>query len=387
MSTFLSSGTNFSKLFFVTVILFGCKKIDLNYAKITSENKLNSNRTVKQVIFSGQPDAVNTIVQVSTDKERKRFLIPLKTQTSNLHKYLLMEQNSFQLPMVKTYVISKETLTKKTDLFDIPFSKDGVSVYNNNSKDGTSSKLILKYKNKELNLDDIVSNTGSESEPISSYAPVPGGGGYCVDHWWVEWDEETGEILSITWLGSECYGCAATGTCSEGGGGGGGGGGSIDSTTLFNAAVDEYEGMHNGDFNLLSTVNFYYPVTQTSSVVKPIEWTVAQTSYFVVKCKSTTSAFYNLGTSNIYVDNLLNNTTTFTMLQSNFFWNIYWNAGNLSSGIITNNNANFTYGESNVTGNITYTAKSIWWAIFNSQPNMAADSDLIVYYHIVEGGS
>jgi hypothetical protein len=143
--------------------------------------------------------------------------------------------------------------------------------------------------------------------------------------------------------------------------------------------------MHQG-FDLTTIMHWYIPLTVTSSITRNLEWPVVENEYFVVKCTSTTSAHCN-SVAYIHVDNLLNNNTTFNMRKSPWFWNVSWSAGNLFPGTISNNDAFFTHGSSTVTGNIYFTAKYSFFEVFNSLPNMAADSGLIVYYESGSGGT
>ena len=382
MNTFMSVCAKFCKFLFATLILFSCKKADLSNSHVIPETKLISTKTVKQITFSGQPDLRNSIVQKSPDKKLQRFLIPLKTGTTTLHKYLLIEQNSVQHLQTRTFLISKKELTQKADLFSIPFSKDGVTAYDIDCKNGTSNKLLLKHKDKELNLNDIIDNANFTNETVSNYAEPSGG--YCIDHWWVTYDTETGEIISLVYLGYDCYGCAATNTCTPSGGGGGTPT-SEDSAALLLAVSDEYDGVHDGDFYMFTPKTFMVPTytSSTSPSTNQFNWPIVNADYYKVNCKTTTS-YYFVPLRSVHVSECNNNSTLFEMKKTSFFWRVSWQQGSLPQGIIRLNNTPWAEAESTIGGNIHIEARSPWWEFMNSMPTISAESSLIVFYRVPE---
>lgn len=287
-----------------------------------------------------------------------------------MHKYILVKQNVQPYSQSRTFVISKQPITGENDLFAIPFEKDEIVAYDINSKKGVSSKLLLKHNNKELNYNDKIDTGGQNIVPTYE--------GYCIDHWWVTYNSTTGEIIAIEYLNSDCYGCAATGTCPTNGGGG-----NPNNSDLAAAALAEYNMLQGGDYGLVTTMTLRLPSNSSASVTRPIDWTLAKTSYFVITCKSTTTANKIPNTLRIHVDNLLNNNTVFDRISASVFWNISWMPGNLYPGYIDNNDTFTPRGNSNVSGNVHYSAKSSLWEIFNAQPDVAVDSYLTVNYDLL----
>jgi hypothetical protein len=222
-------------LLLFALLLGGCKKTDVTKPGTATEAKPVLAKTVTDVVFSGQPDIGSSIVQLSADGQRQRTLVPLSAKNTTLHKYLLLETQPGEKTSVQTFVIAKTQLTSKDNLFDIAFKGDGVTAYEKNTKANVTHRLLAKHDKKEMSLNGKFGDAlkGSELEPDN---PDPGDdiGGFCIDHWWVTYDVETGQILSIEYLGSDCYGCEETGTCGVGGGGGSGGPGNIDSLLAAN---------------------------------------------------------------------------------------------------------------------------------------------------------
>lgn len=224
------------------------------------------------------------------------------------------------------------------------------------------------FKQKEKNKNDNTSNTAPEE--------------ICIDWYWQHY--ENGILIWEVYLFTECYEVGGGGGGGSGGGGGGGNHGNcVVNCNEVSEALGQYDEMHSG-FDRTTIAHWYIPLSVTSSITSNIDWNIIQNSYFVVKCKSTSSAHCNANAT-IHVDNLLNNTTTFNMLQTSLFWNLSWSAGNLYPGTISNNDASFTHGDSEVSGNIYWTAKYSWLEIFNSLPTKSTESGLVLYYEVGSG--
>jgi hypothetical protein len=221
---------------FATAILFSCKKNDVNKPVTVNAARVLPEKTVKDVVFSGEPDITRSIIQLSANGQRQRTLVPLRANNTALHKYLLIETQPGEKTRIQTYVIAKTQLTKTDNLFDIAFTSDGITAYEKTTEGNTGKRLLLKHGKKELSRNEKIGDAirGSEILPNN---PNPGddNGGFCIDHWWVTYNVETGQILSVEYMGSDCYGCEATGTCGVGGGGGSGGNpGNVDSILAVN---------------------------------------------------------------------------------------------------------------------------------------------------------
>lgn len=203
---------------FIIAFLSACKKTK------TTETKpvITSGKTVKQVIFSGAPDFASSISQENKDKSLQRFLIPINSGKKIMYEYTLVEKNNADQSLAETYVVSRVPLTNEVDLFNVPLSVTGVTAYDNSTaaKKGTmASKIILKQNEKELDLNSLVKNAtiSKEGEVLNLADPCEDEGTeICIDHWWVTWNTMTGEIISIEYLGSDCY---QVGGCNSGGGG------------------------------------------------------------------------------------------------------------------------------------------------------------------------
>jgi hypothetical protein len=221
-------------LLLFALLLGGCKKNEVNKPVTVNAARFLPEKTVKDVVFSGEPDITRSIIQLSANGQRQRTLVPLRANNTALHKYLLIETQPGEKTRIQTYVIAKTQLTKTYNLFDIAFTSDGITAYEKTTEGNTGNRLVLKHDKKELSQNEKVGDAIRDSEILPNN-PDPGddNGGFCIDHWWVTYNVETGQILSIEYMGSDCYGCEATGTCGVGGGGGSGGNpGNIDSLLI-----------------------------------------------------------------------------------------------------------------------------------------------------------
>ena len=371
----------FIPLFFLLTIFFSCKKTEVN----TEIPKIKSNKTIKEIAFSGSLDVTKTITQTGNDKLTHRYLIPIKNNNKNFYKYLLLENNSKNESQIRSYVISKYPLNNSVDLFTISINKDGVTAYDVNKKKGISSKLLLKHDNIELNINSPI---GSNENITPNYAyPGEGEVGYCVDHWWVVSDTETGAIVSIEFLGFDCYGCMQTNSCSGNGGGGGGGGATpVDSAALLSAILVEYNGIHDGEFFMLTPQTVYVPTWTTTAapLTSTINWPVVNAEYYKVNAKTVTKSaikpttFMSGKAINVIECNTVS--SLFEMKKSSIFWKVKWEQGNLPPGIIQMNGTPSAEAECNVDGYINIEGRSSWLEIMNGMPNITSESTLRIFY-------
>lgn len=203
-------------VFFIALV--GCKKVNNNLLVAKPIN--NGQKSVADVLFSAAPDSDLKITQLSPDKESQRILVPINEKCNlKLYKYILMELGSEGDNLKIGRLLSKTKIDKDKDLFSLPLAKDGsLNYYDANASKNARSKVLMKTKDTKMTLEsaasDLKDETGSNLAPICT-------NGYCIDHWWVIYDTNTGQIYSIEYLGSDCYG----GQCSGPGGGGGGAGG------------------------------------------------------------------------------------------------------------------------------------------------------------------
>lgn len=201
------------------IILFGCKK---------ASNELQDNgldktvqKTVADVLFAAAPEPDLKITQLSPDKKVQRILTPVTGNESlKLFKYILIELNGEGNSFKIGKLLSKTKIDGDNNLFSLPLANDGsLNYFDVNAPENTSSKVLLKSRGAKVTFKSVADDLGDG--PTSNYVVIGCGTGYCIDHWWVTYNAETGEILSIEYIGSDCYEVM----CTEGGGGGGGGGG------------------------------------------------------------------------------------------------------------------------------------------------------------------
>lgn len=202
---------------FFTVIV-GCKKVKNDFLIERAASTVQ--KSVADVLFSTAPDSELKITQLSSDKKSQRILIPINDNGSlKLFKYILMELSSEGNMFKIERVLTKTKIDKDDNLFNLPLANDGsLNYYDANASGNTSSKLLMKTKDTEVTFESV--NNDLKDETSSNLAPICTGG-YCIDHWWVIYDINTGQIYSIEYLGSDCY----EGQCNGPGGGGGGSGG------------------------------------------------------------------------------------------------------------------------------------------------------------------
>lgn len=214
-------------LVFSTIIfLAGCKKADMN----TQDKKLENTviKSVAELMFSSSPVADLKITQLSADKKVKRVLVPLENKNNlKVYKYILMEQHTDGNAFVIGKLLSKTKINNKNNLFNLPLASDGsLNYFDANAPQNAVSKILMKAKGTKITSKSVANDLTEGSN--SNYVVIVCGDGYCIDHWWITYDENTGEILSVEYIGSDCYETH----CSEGGGGGGGTGGSTGGCNL-----------------------------------------------------------------------------------------------------------------------------------------------------------
>ncbi len=379
------------KYLFVVLVLFSCKKTDLNNIPQVEEKVLS--KTIKEIAFSGTFQVSKGTSQLSSDKTKQRVLIPIESNITTFYKYYLLENNITNKTQLKTYVITKKPINKGVDLFNISFNEDGVTAYDVADKDGISYKLMLKHNGKELDLNSTLAQSGATDKGFVTANADPGGDevGYCIDHWWVMYDVETGMIVSIEYLGYDCYGCMQTNTCTGNGGGGGGATG-VDSAALLAAVLDEYNGIHEGEFEMHTEKWIYVQQSATinSPLISPINnWPILDAEYYKVTAKTVAqsavipvappSTYWVVGKI-IKVIECKTNSTLFEMKKTSLFWRVKWQQGNTPNGTIFDNLTPFPHADCDADGYIHIEARSSWWEFMNAMPTITSSSDLNIFF-------
>ncbi len=203
--------------FIFLIALFGCKKSN-NDVQVDESTKVIQ-KSVADVLFAAAPGSDSKITQLSPDKKLQRILTPIISNGNlKLFKYILTEMDGEGNVFRIGRLLSKTKIDGDENLFSLPLAHDrSLNYFDANASKNTRSKVLMKTKGTKLTTetvaDDLEDEIGSNLAPICT-------GGYCIDHWWITWDSQTGQIYSIEYEGSDCY----EEHCSGGGGGGGGDG-------------------------------------------------------------------------------------------------------------------------------------------------------------------
>lgn len=215
-------------MFWSTVLTYSCKRDISNYTEARHNTVSNSSykkgaKTFRDIFFQGELVATNPITDVSDDRSLIRYAVPFKSNGSvSIYKYQLFETNTTGKIVNTSFLISRAPLANGVNLFSLAMQKDTILFYeqtlypNSRAKSGpVKAKLSVKTNGREFNSEADLSNAplpcDSEMQPVS-----------CMDWYWVVYNADTGEIISVTYLYTSC-----TGGC-DGDGGTGGGGGSGD---------------------------------------------------------------------------------------------------------------------------------------------------------------
>lgn len=220
MKTLTASGLYFNVSKYVAIILsmlvLSCKKVDNSLHAIKLAN--SSQKTVSDILFNAAPESNSKINQLSADKKVKRTLTPVNSGGQlKFNKYILVETDSNEDVLKITKIVSKTKIDESINLFSLPLADDGtVRYYDASTNKNLSSKILMKTKDTKVTKESVASDL--KDGETSNLAPVCTNG-ICIDHWWVIYDLNTGQIYSIEYVGSDCY----EGYCDSGTGGGGGG--------------------------------------------------------------------------------------------------------------------------------------------------------------------
>lgn len=200
---------------------FSCQKSVLKPTEEQTTSKLADARTLPRVtfgesLFSSKTKWSNPISQIGTDESIRRQLYPYNdNSTSKVKKYMLMEENLITQEIRQCNVISLKDIPGSVNLFAIPWKKEEVIYYRDPKakliSSNIKSKIVLKYQN-------IITDLDNELGRL----PACDNGGtqpVCIDWYWTEYNTDTGEIISETYISTTCYD-----PCTETGGGNGSGG-------------------------------------------------------------------------------------------------------------------------------------------------------------------
>lgn len=218
--------------FIFLLALFGCKKANNDLPVDGPANA--AQKSIADVLFAADPAPDSKITQLSADKKVQRILTPI-TGNGNLKlfKYILIELGGEGNVLKIGRLLSKTKIDEANNLFSLPLANDGsLNYFDANASEHSGSKILMKTKGTKVTSESVADDF--KDETASNYAPVCTGG-YCIDHWWVTYDTNTGQIYTIEYLGSDCY----EGQCNGSGGGGGGGGSTPPPTCAELTAVTE----------------------------------------------------------------------------------------------------------------------------------------------------
>lgn len=128
----------------------------------------------------------------------RRELVPYAEQKGvTIKKYLLTEYDAKNIPKKSAYIVSKEGINKDYPLFKIALGTERIINVEKMDEDSKyKAKLAIKFDKEYTDVSLPISKLPFNIELNTEV---------CVDHWWVTYVEETGEILGVEYLGSDCY--------------------------------------------------------------------------------------------------------------------------------------------------------------------------------------
>lgn len=147
--------------------------------------------TVRELLFSGQYDEKNKIIQVSKDGELTRVLRKITNENSTqASKYILVENDTKGTLTNSLFIFSKADIPQSFDLFDFKDNSAGIIYY-----DPVLGKLITEPDNKKVRK--VSMKNGGTVIDASTAIAVPecnesGEAPYCIDWYWQTWE---GDIL------------------------------------------------------------------------------------------------------------------------------------------------------------------------------------------------
>jgi hypothetical protein len=218
-------------LAFVSIAFFlSCKKDFTSEKAQLNRKSINDSyhkggtgsKTLRTIFFKEPLVPEQAILDESEKGFLKRYLIPLKNpeEANGVNRYQLIETGLTGKILNTCYIISRQPLKKDLDLFRFSIKKDTILFYEHtlypNVRGGNGpvkEQLSVKIGSKYFN-----SNTEISRAPL----PCDGvtGTTTCMDWYWIVYNADTGEIISVSYLYTTC-----SNECNDTGGGGGGGDG------------------------------------------------------------------------------------------------------------------------------------------------------------------
>lgn len=189
--------------------LFLCLLLSLTYNAYCQTK--DTDPTILEKLFSQEHNLKDKITQEREGSIRELTQIGTEKK-EGFKKYLLTERNLKDETPINTYIVSKKAIEPDYDLYKIKTGSNMIINFDkqndNTNETKGSGKITVKWNDKEYDMNQPFSKLPINTE-ISTEI--------CVDHWWVTYIEETGEILSVEYMGSDCY---VVGPAPSTGGGG-----------------------------------------------------------------------------------------------------------------------------------------------------------------------
>jgi len=192
------------------LLLLSCKKDKESKKEEVQKIQI----TATDLFYRGDLDYEHAIAQIVG--ERMRIVVPIKSEEGQKSfRYKISEYVKDGIPDRSGFILSLKEITKKTDLFAIPINSKGS--YFTNTKENSLTKdqrgkILAKVK----------SDKGEVTKPLGEVLSLYAGCGdvppFCVDWYYVTYDQTTGNVVNEIYLYSTCYDPCSFNSNPNGGG-------------------------------------------------------------------------------------------------------------------------------------------------------------------------
>lgn len=198
----------FSLSLFLTLVISCTKERSISTPNPTALTKTIDTRlassTALDLLFSGTLDHAQRITQQQGNN--LRVLTPLKkTGHDKLYRYKITEMNNSGVIVKKGYIVSLTEIAAQDSLFTIPIVGESISYYSvknqssRTDKEKKTAKIIPRSKGKTFSLNNQV------REIVNTLIPCTQQDQFCIDWYWIWFDQTTGQVVEEFFLYTICY--------------------------------------------------------------------------------------------------------------------------------------------------------------------------------------
>ena len=157
--------------------------------------------TMKSVFLDGTLDSSTILTQYSPGGEHLRTVIPfVEKPGAKVFRYVAYEKSLTSKDVIPGFIVSRERLTSKSNLFLQSISANDIAFY--------SAQGNTKFKRNKITLKKESVSYDLGTPTVNLLPPCGSGVGpgqpVCIDWYWALYNADTGEIIEETYLYTTC---------------------------------------------------------------------------------------------------------------------------------------------------------------------------------------